>query len=132
MTVDPDFDLALASFNRTFAAGEAAALGEYIAEDAAALMHEQPALVGRAAIEEAFRELFAAVDTSAFEVDYRVVDVHGDRAYVLASFTETLQPKEAGSAISVDGRLVYFWRREADGWRLTHLLTGRAAPDRAG
>ena len=127
----PEFDQALTTFSRAFAAGDAKAFVELFAEDARALQHEQPALVGRAAIGHMFTELFAMVDTAGFEVDYDIVDLHDDRAYVLATFRETLRPKDGPSAIEVDGRLVCFWHREEDGtWKVTRLLTGRASPDR--
>jgi hypothetical protein len=59
------------------------------------------------------------------------VDLHDDRAYVLAGFTETLRPRDGGPGIEVDGRLVYFWRMEPNGrWTVTRVLTGRVSPDR--
>lgn len=127
----PDLDRALTTFSRAFAAGDAKAFVGLFAEDARALMHEQPALVGRDGIGQMFTELFAMVDTAGFEVDYDIVDLHDDRAYVLATFRETLRPKDGASAIDVDGRIVCFWHREGDGtWKVTRLLTGRASPDR--
>lgn len=128
---DAEFDQALASFSQAFAAGDAETLVGLFAEDAQALQHEEPTLLGQAAIGQMLTELFAMVDTAAFEVDYDIVDVHGDRAYVMAAFRETLRPKDGTAAIEVDGRLVCFWHRETDGtWRVTRLLTSRASPDR--
>ncbi len=129
---DPEFDRALATFNEAFAAGDAQTLIDLFSEDAKALQHEESALIGRAAIEQMLTDLFALVDTAAFEVDYDTVDVHHDRAYVLATFHETLRPRDGvAPAIDVDGRLVCFWQRDEGGtWRVARLLTSRASPDR--
>lgn len=124
-----EFDQVLATWTRAFAAGDTEIFIGLFAEDAQALMHEQPALVGKAAIGQMFRQLFAMVDTAGFEVDYDVVDVHCDDAYVLAPFRETLRPKDGGPSIEVDGRLVCFWHRDGS-WKVTRLLTGRSSPER--
>lgn len=131
MSQSPDFSMALATFTQAFAAGDAEHFVGFFADDARVLLHEQPALVGRAAIGQAFAQLFATVDTGGFEVEYDIGDLHDDRAYVLATFRETLRPRDGAPAIEVDGRLVCFWHREKDGtWKLTRVLTGRASPDR--
>jgi ketosteroid isomerase-like protein len=95
------------------------------------LLHEEPALEGLEAIRASFAGLFAAIDTSAFVFKPDVTDVGADRAHVLASFTETLTPRQGGPAIEVNGRIVLFWRLVDGQWRLIRVLTSRAAPDRA-
>jgi uncharacterized protein (TIGR02246 family) len=124
-----DFAAALTTFSDSFAAGDVDRFLELFADDARVLLHEQPALLGLPAISESFVELFAGVDTSAFAIELDVVDVSGDRAYVLASFTETLVIRD-GPTVDVDGRIVIYWRRDPDGWRVIRVLTSRAAPDR--
>ena len=121
---------ALEAFDRAFIEGRADELGALFADDAKLLLHHQPAIVGRQSITEAFRDTFAAFDTSAYEPTYDTVEVHKDNAYVLASFTEVLRPREGGPGLAVVGRVVLFWRREPDGvWRTTRVLTSRSAPD---
>lgn len=131
MSTTTDFTETLDKFSRAFGSGDSKAFSACFAPDAQVLLHEQAALVGRDVITESFTALFAMIDTSAFEIEYDVVEVHGDRAYVLARFTETLRPRDGSPAIAVDGRLVCFWRREQDGtWKLSRAVTGRASPDR--
>jgi ketosteroid isomerase-like protein len=121
---------ALEAFDRAFIEGRADELGALFADDAKLLLHYQPAIVGRRSITEAFRETFAAFDTSAYEPTYEIVEVHTDRAYVLGSFTEVLRPREEGTGLAVAGRVVSFWRRELGGvWRTIRVLTSRSAPD---
>ncbi len=120
----------LADFDTAFRAGDARTFEAFFAEDARVFFHERPAIDGRAAIGAVYRSVFDAVDTSAYEADYHSIEVHGDAAYVIADFRETLRPWEAGQSVLVSGRIVLFWRRESDGaWRVTRLLTGRSAPD---
>ena len=121
---------ALEAFDRAFIEGRADVLGALFADDAQLLLHHQPAIVGRQAITEAYRETFAAFDTSAYEPNYETVEVHTDRAYVLGSFTEVLRPREGGPGLAVVGRVVLFWQRGPDEvWRTTRVLTSRSAPD---
>jgi uncharacterized protein (TIGR02246 family) len=92
------FDHALTAFNRPFAAGDAEPFVGLFAEDVRVLLHEHPALVGRAHIGQMFIELFTTVDTAGFEVDHDIVDFHDD-ACVLATFRETLRPKDSAPRI---------------------------------
>lgn len=86
--------------------------------------------MGKQAVRASFASVFASFDTSAYEPRYEMIDVHGDRAYVLASFEEVLRPRDGQPGIRVHGRIVQFWRREEDGeWRVVVLLTARSAPD---
>src|SRR3712207_4736946 len=121
---------ALDLFDRAFIEGRAEELGALFADDAQLLLHNQSTIVGQQSITEAFRETFAAFDTSAYEPAYDTVEVHTDRAFVLGAFTEVLRPREGGPGLAVVGRVVLFWRREPDGvWRTTRVLTSRSAPD---
>jgi ketosteroid isomerase-like protein len=120
----------LDAFDHAFMEGRAEEVGGLFADDGQLLLHQQPAIVGRQAVTEAFRETFAGFDTSAYRPNYDTVEVHTDRAYVLGSFTEVLRPREGGPGLRVAGRLVFFWRRGPDGgWRITHALSSRSAPD---
>jgi hypothetical protein len=78
MDMTSEFDKALTTFNRDFAAGDAEPFVGLFAVDDRVLLHEHPALVGRADIGQMFIEPFATVDTAGFEVDYDIVDFHDD------------------------------------------------------
>lgn len=122
---------ALEAFDRAIIEGRTDELGALFADDARLLLHYQPDIVGRRAITQAWRETFAAVDTSAWKPNYDTVQVHTDSAYVLGSFTEILRPRDGGTGLAVAGRTVLFWRREPDGqWRITRALSSRSAPDK--
>jgi ketosteroid isomerase-like protein len=82
------------------------------------------------AIRAHFDWIFDHFDTSAYAPRYDIIDVHGDQAYILASFDEVLRPKDGHPGIRIHGRAVHFWRRDPDGaWRVLRLLTARSAPE---
>lgn len=127
---DPALREAMEALDRAWRDGLAAELGDLFAEDAYQLLNNMEAVVGRDAIQRDFAQLAAAFDTSAYAPRYDIIDVHDDHAYVLGSFDEALRPRAGGPGTRVQGRLVLFWRREADGrWQVVRFLTGRSAPD---
>lgn len=120
----------LDAFDRAFAAGHADAVVEHFAEDGLMLLLHAPAIQGRAAIHAKWTQFFAEWDMSAWAMERVIVDVHGDRAYALSTFTETMVHR-AGTEPSrlVVGRLVMFLRRVDDGrWRITVALNSHARP----
>lgn len=100
-----------------------------LADGCKALIHHQETIVGREAVWKAFKNYFNSLDDSAYLPDYDVVDVIGNRAYVLGSFRDTLHPSDGGPVVSVFGRVVLFWSRVEGQWLITRLLTARSAPD---
>ncbi len=132
MDQSPDVEVraALDAFDRAFAAADADAIVELFAEDASLLLLNGPEVRGRAGIHAQWAPTFAVWDMSAWATERVVVDVHGDRAYTLSTYTETLVPR-AGTENSrlVVGRVVMFLRRADDGrWLITVLLNSHARP----
>ena len=86
---------------------------------------------GREAILGQWTRLFARYDTSAWRTERVIVDVHGDLAYTLSTYSEILVPRDAGAGVAerVVGRLVLFLRREPDGeWLVTVALNSHVRP----
>ena len=122
--------MALDAFDRAFAAGDIDAVVELFAEDASLLLLNGAAIRGREGIRAQWAPSFATWDMSAWATERIVVDVHGDRAYALSTYTETLVHR-AGTEQSrlVSGRVVMFLRRADDGrWEITVLLNSHARP----
>ena len=116
-------------FDRSFAAGDLDGIVSLFSDDAVLLVHRQPSIAGRAAVRDAFGEVFAAFDTSDYESRYDTIEVHVDSAYVMGDIVEGLRPQDGGSGIRVYVRVVLFFRRIDLSWVITRLLTGRFAPD---
>ena len=128
--IDVEVRAALDAFDRAFAAGDADAVVELFAEDSSLLLLNGPEIRGRAGIHAQWAPSFAQWDMSAWRTERMVVDVHGDRAYALSTYTETLVHR-AGTEQSrlVVGRLVTFLRRVDDGrWQITIMLNSHARP----
>jgi ketosteroid isomerase-like protein len=119
----------LRAFDEAFRRGDLAELTRLFAPDIQLLVHQQEAIVGKDGAARAFGQVLEMFDTSDYTPRYEVIEVHGDRAYVLGPFEETLSPRSREPGIRVHGRVVLFWRRDEEGWRVTRLLTGRSAPD---
>ena len=122
---------ALDAFDAAFAAGDAEALAGRFAADARLLLLHSDVIDGRDAIRAHWTLLFAAWDTSAWRTELMALDVHGDRAYAVSTYTETLVARDpsSGQRRLVRGRLVRFLRREGDGrWRVTLALNSHSRP----
>ena len=120
---------ALDDFDRAFAAGDAAALSGFFATDGRLLLLHREPLEGRTAILGHWARFFADYDTAAWRTEHDSVDVHGDRAYTVSVYSETLVPRRAGPSRVVHGRLVRFLRRDADGaWRVTLAMNSHSRP----
>jgi ketosteroid isomerase-like protein len=83
-------------------------------------------IVGREAIRQAFVDFVGTFHTVSWQPSYQVVEVLGDRAFLLGRFVERREVRGSGDVERVPGRLVLVCRREADGaWRITHAMTSR-------
>ena len=130
MSASAEVNAALAEFDRRFGAGDAAGLSGLFAVNAELLLVHSAAIEGRPAILAHWTRLFGAYDTSAWAVERKIVDVHGDRAYAVSTYSETLVPRTGGGPSRlVVGRLVLFLRRDVDAaWRVTLAMNSHVRP----
>ena len=121
---------ALDAFDDAFRRGDAAAAAARFTADGQVHLQFQPTVSGLDEIESVWRASFETWDTSAWATERLVVDVHGDRAFTLTSYTETLVHR-AGLEPSrlVVGRYLAYLRRDPDGaWRIAHMANSHARP----
>jgi uncharacterized protein (TIGR02246 family) len=112
-----------------FAAGDAEGYAALFCHDGVVHLHHSPPLVGREAIRERWQATSERFDTSAWKAQTERMEVHGDRAYAVRTYAETLVPIADGPRIDVAGRLVAFLRREPDGgWRVALLMNNHTRP----
>ena len=116
-------------FDAAFVAGDADAFAALFSDDGRMLLLHRDPIAGRAAIAERWQVFFGRHDTSAWDARTELVEVHGDRAYVLRTYEETLVPRGEGARVLVRGRLVGFLRHEAGGaWRIAMLMNSHSRP----
>ena len=119
----------LRAHDAAFARGDARAYAALFCRDARLLLLHNEAIIGRDGVEERWAGFFSRFDTSAWDTSPELVEVHGDRAYTLSTYTETLVPRGEGPRVAVNGRLVTFLRRESDGaWRIEMLMNSHTRP----
>jgi uncharacterized protein (TIGR02246 family) len=124
--VDEGVSALLAAYDEAFAADDAEAVSALFADDARLMWPELEDIVGREAIREAFVDFVSTFHTISWQPSYQVVDVHGDRAYLLGRFAEVRELRDTGEVEHVPGRIMWICRRELGGaWRFTHAMTSR-------
>ena len=131
MTAIEDHPVAdlMRAFDTAFMAGDADGFAALFTEDGQMLLLHSDAMVGRPAIAERWKVFFGRHDTSAWDARTDLLEVHGDRAYILRTYQETLVPRGEGPRVLVRGRLVAFLRHDADdGWRIGMLMNSHSRP----
>jgi ketosteroid isomerase-like protein len=109
---DGELKKTIDAFDRAFSEGRLGEFLAFFADDAQLLIHQQETVIGKEAIRDSFGPVFEGFDTSAYQPRYEIINVHGNLAYVLASFDEALRPRDGQPGIRIHGRSVQFWRRE--------------------
>jgi uncharacterized protein (TIGR02246 family) len=91
-------------------------------DDAIFINKNQPTVVGRPTMEAQLTGALATMRIAKVTLDRVDLSVSGDLAYVIGTFDEVIQPA-TGSPVNSTGRVVYLWRRQADGsWKIARLL----------
>jgi uncharacterized protein (TIGR02246 family) len=102
--------------------GDAKGLAMQLTNDAVLFAPDMGEVRGRTAIEDAARQMFAQLSVRNFKILSQELDICGDTAYELTTYSETLQPAGA-AANDVRGRYLIVWRRDTDGaWRVHRNL----------
>ena len=129
MTPTEEVRAALDEFDRTFASGDADALAALFADDAQLLLQHGAPIEGRPAILAQWARLFGEFDPASWRADHQIVEVHGDRAYSLSVYSETLVHRGDDPSRLVNGRLVLFQRRDPNGrWRISMAMNSHVRP----
>ena len=101
---------------------DASAFAMHLTDDAILFAPGMGEVRGRAAIEEAARNMFSQMRVTNFRILGQELEICGDTAYELTTYSETLQPTGA-AASNVRGRYLIVWRRGSDGaWRVHRNL----------
>jgi ketosteroid isomerase-like protein len=117
------------SFAAAFERGDAAALRALTTADIELYVPGQPDLRGADAVDQAARQMFAAVRFSNVRSERTEIDLVGSpasprKAYELTLYTQTVHPTAANAqSSSVRGRALRVWEKGTDGkWRVSRNL----------
>ncbi len=120
--------LAMSKLDYTFSQGLEAEMAELFSEDARLMWPGEEDIVGREAITSAFAEFFGQFTTLSYLPDRQIVEVCGNKVFIIGRFIEDFVPKTGGQVQRVHGRLVELWSQtENSDWKISLLLTGRYA-----
>lgn len=97
-----------------YKAGDLESLMTLYADDVVVALHGQPALYGKAAVREYFSTRIGKADTE-FELDYEVVRVTGDTAWIISKYWLVAIDRETGSRYRDAGRSMLVYRRDPAG-----------------
>jgi uncharacterized protein (TIGR02246 family) len=113
-------DSADRKFETAFKAGDAAAAASFYEESATSMPPNMEPESGRAAIEKGYADLFKTLGkVSDFSAQSKDVDVYGDHAIEIGSYSMTFTPSGAKEAVKDHGSYVNYWRKQPDGsWKL--------------
>lgn len=113
----------LRRFDEAIMREDADGMAASFCRDGEVLFDRRPPITGRDAIRAAWRSIFDSHRTIEYTPAYPILDEHGDRAYALATYVEWAESRATRSQMRMDGRAVYFLRREpAGGWCVSTAL----------
>ena len=111
-----------------YQAGDLDSLMTLYVDDVVVALHGQPALYGKQAVRDYFAPRIGKSHTT-FELDYEVVEVHGDVAYIISKYWLRAVDKENGALYKDAGRSMLIYKKNADGrWKIAADLD-QATPD---
>ncbi len=111
----------LASFDSCARTGALDVFMNYSANDVVMLAPDQPAVVGKDAVREWYRNFYG---TFHIEMHHAPLETHsvGDLVITRGNATSTITPKAGGPAMSSNNKFLMVFRRQADGslkaWRV--------------
>ena len=111
-----------------YRAGDLDGLMTLYTDDVVVALHGQPALYGKDAVREYFSTRIGKAETT-FELDYEVVEVHGDIAYIISKYWLHAVNREDGGVYKDAGRSMLVYKKGDDGkWKIAADLD-QATPD---
>lgn len=100
-------------------AGSAGDVTNLYADDALVLYPNQPALVGRAAIQMYFKQFFDDFIQNEFELTSAEIQITGSWAFDRGTYTWKGTPKAGGPAVDDRGKFLVILKRQSDGsWKV--------------
>jgi len=120
--VDPQIAKAAEDYRKAVLSGDARAVAAMYREDGIELPNCAPAVKGRAAIEQRYREFFGGpVKVTGFTFTHIEAVTTGDLAYDVGTYEQTLS-LPGGQATTDHGKFVALVKRAQGTWKLAYLI----------
>ncbi len=123
----------LADLDRVAAEADLDGFLDHVADDAVFLPPDRPAVIGKAAIREAYADLFRRFRLDVRH-DARETDAFGGLIIQRGDVSGTMTPRAGGAAIPFNDKYLFVIRRQPDGslriWRAISNSNAPAAPAR--
>lgn len=110
-----------------YRAGDLDGLMTLYMDDVIVALHGQPALYGKQAVRDYFSTRIGKAETT-FELDYELVEVHGDIAYIISKYWLRATDKETRDVYKDAGRSMLVYKKEGGRWKIAADLD-QASPD---
>ncbi len=110
-----------------YKAGDLEGLMTLYVDDVVVALHGQPALYGKEAVRDYFAPRIGKADTE-FELDYELVEVHGEIAYIISKYWLHAVNKETGATYKDAGRSLLVYKKRQGRWMIAADID-QATPD---
>jgi uncharacterized protein (TIGR02246 family) len=114
-------------YTKATLAGDVKAIAALYTEDAMELPPNHPPIKGRAAIEAYYTAQFAAAKLTAFTLTHWESTAHGDAAYDVGAYTQTIKPGE-GAAMNDTGKYAVILKKEGGAWKVAYAIYNSDQP----
>ena len=115
------------TWTRYYQEGDLDGLMTLYVEDAVVALHGQPALFGIEAVRTYFAPRIGQAEVS-FELDYEVIEVQGDIAYIISKYWLHATNRETGKTFTDAGRSMLVYKKRDGTWKIAADLD-QATPD---
>lgn len=122
---------AWAAYVRAHDRGDPDGVARWFTDDAVVLTPGLPDVRGRDGFRELISRSFAVATFQDLTIESRELEIHGDRAWEIGTFTETMVVEGEDPRL-LCGRFVVQWIRADDGWRIRRYLSNAAPRGAAG
>jgi len=123
-------DAADSAFSVAFKNADAAAAAAFYEQDAMSMPPNAEPLSGRSAIEKGFADTFKGMGKiTDFVGQAKDVDIYGDHAVEVGTYSLTFQPPGAKEPAKDHGGYINYWRKQSDGsWKIHRDAIVSATP----
>ncbi len=108
-------------------AGDAKGIAALYTEDATEMPPNQPALKGRAAIQQYYERAFANVKFPRFSLHHLESRAVGDNGYNVGTYRQTFVPA-GGAGVDETGKYIVILKRSAGSWKIAYAIYNSDRP----